>query len=52
MEIEFEKLEFGTTFKDTRFQKKWVKIDESGAVREDDPFDTIGSFDPKEIVIL
>ena len=52
MEIQFSKLEFVTTFTDIRTQKRWVKYDETGAVREDDPYDTVGVFGPTEKVII
>ena len=52
IEIEFGKLYNGSTFFDPKTERKWVKFDESGAVRESDPYDTVGSFQEDEIVIV
>jgi hypothetical protein len=52
IKIEFEKLLMGATFYDKSTNRKWVKVDETGAVRENDPYDTIGAFEPNEIVIV
>lgn len=52
IEIEFGKLYNGATFIDPKTERKWVKFDEDGAVRESDPYDTVGYFGKEEIVIV
>lgn len=52
VEIEFGKLYNGATFYDPKSERKWVKVDENGAVQESDSNDTVGYFAPNEIVIV
>ena len=52
IKIEFEKLLMGATFYDPQSEVRWVKFDETGAVREDANNDAIGEFEPYEIVIV
>lgn len=52
VEIEFGKLYFGSTFYDPKTNDTWVKVDEDGAVMENDSDDNIGSFLYNEIVVV
>ena len=52
--IEFEKLEFGTTFK-SYSGTQWIKLDEKHAIEPDDDIDnpqTLYKFSPDEMVTI
>jgi hypothetical protein len=52
MIIRFEQLYFACTFTDPATKLRFVKVDDTHAVLEDDPSDTLATFSPSEAVIV